>query len=124
MSTAIVGEFEWDTDRLGVTRGNMALRSRKPQKSVNECASSARARPLGISESSIPMARKSETDLSRYDLAKAERGKYAAKARRSMETIVVNKKVLKTLGGPEALVAILEALAKSIEASRKKSRAA
>ena len=70
------------------------------------------------------MARKSETDLSRYDWTKAERGKYAARARRSLETISVDKKVLKTLGGPEALIGILEALARSIEASRKKRPAA
>jgi hypothetical protein len=70
------------------------------------------------------MARKSETDLSRYDWSKSERGKYAARARRSVETILVDKKVLKTLGGPEALTGILEALARSIEASRKKRPAA
>jgi hypothetical protein len=70
------------------------------------------------------MARKSETDLSRYDWSKSERGKYAARARRSVEAILVDKKVVKTLGGPEALIGILEALARSIEASRKKRPAA
>jgi len=70
------------------------------------------------------ISRKSETDLSRYDLSKGARGKYVEKARRSFETIVVDKKVLKTLGGPEALVEILEALARSIEATKKKRRAA
>jgi hypothetical protein len=59
-------------------------------------------------ESCTAMARKSETDLSRYDWSKSERGKYAARARRSVETISVDKKVLKTLGGPEALIGILE----------------
>lgn len=52
------------------------------------------------------------------------RGRRVEKARRSLETILVDKKVLKTLGGAEALIGLLEALAKSIEASRKKHRAA
>ena len=52
------------------------------------------------------------------------RGRLVEKARRSLEMILVDKKVLKTLGGPEALIGILDALAKSIEASRKKHRAA
>jgi hypothetical protein len=60
------------------------------------------------------MARKDDTDLSRYDLSRGSRGKYAEKARRSFETIVVDKHVLKALGGPEGLYAILEALAKSM----------
>lgn len=33
------------------------------------------------------MARKSETDLSRYDLTRGMRGKYVGKARRSFETM-------------------------------------
>lgn len=70
------------------------------------------------------MARKSETDLRRYDWSKSERGKYAARVRRSVETISVDKKVLETLGGAEAVIDLLEALARSIEASRKKRRAA
>ena len=57
------------------------------------------------------MARKSETDLSRYDLTKGTRGKYLEKARRSFETIVVDKKIVAALGGPEGLTTILEALA-------------
>ena len=70
------------------------------------------------------MAGKSETDLRRYDWSKSERGKYAARVRRSVETISVDKKVLETLGGAEAVIGLLEALARSIEASRKKRRAA
>lgn len=70
------------------------------------------------------MARKSETDLSRYDLARGTRGKYAEKARRSFETIVVDKKVAATLGGPEGVTALLEALAKSLGQAKKKRRAA
>jgi hypothetical protein len=38
------------------------------------------------------MARKSETDLRRYDWSKSERGKYAARVRRSVETISIDKK--------------------------------
>jgi len=46
------------------------------------------------------------------------------KARRSVETIVVDKRVLDTLGGPKGLNTILQALAKSITQARKKRRAA
>jgi hypothetical protein len=70
------------------------------------------------------MAKKSETDLSRYDLTRGSRGKYLDKARRSFETIVVDRKVLDTLGGPEGLNAILEALAKSVSKAKKRKRAA
>ena len=70
------------------------------------------------------MARKSETDLSRYDWSKATRGKYAARARRSLEVLVVDKKVAKTLGGPDAIRAILTALANAVEDTKKKRRAA
>ncbi len=70
------------------------------------------------------MARKSETDLSRYDLSRGTRGKYAERARRSFETIVVDKKVATVLGGPEGVTALLEALAKSIAQAKKKRRAA
>jgi hypothetical protein len=70
------------------------------------------------------MARKSETDLSRYDLSKGTRGKYVEKAQRSFETIVVDKKVVAALGGAEGLRGILEALAKSVTQAKKKRRAA
>jgi hypothetical protein len=70
------------------------------------------------------MARKSETDLSRYDLARGARGKYAERARRSFETIVVDKKVAAALGGPEGVTALLEALAKSVGQAKRKRRAA
>jgi hypothetical protein len=69
------------------------------------------------------MARKRETDLSRYDLTRGTRGKYLEKARRSFETIVVDKRVAAALGGPEGLTAILEALAKSVTQAKKKRRA-
>ena len=60
------------------------------------------------------MARKNETDLSRYDLNQGARGKYLEKARRSFDTVVVDKKVLDALGGAEGLNGILEALASRV----------
>ena len=73
---------------------------------------------------STKMARKSETDLSRYDLTRGTRGKSFEKARRSFETIVVDKKIADALGGPEGVTALLEALAKSLGQAKKKRRAA
>ncbi len=70
------------------------------------------------------MARNDETDLNRYDWSKATRGKYVEKARRSFETIVIDKKTAKALGGPEAIVRILHAIAEALEPRRKKRRAA
>jgi hypothetical protein len=70
------------------------------------------------------MARKNETDLSRYDLTRGSRGKYLEKARRSFETIVIDKKVAAALGGPEGVTSVLEALAKSVTQAKKKGRAA
>ncbi len=63
-----------------------------------------------------------EIDFSRTRIV--SRGRHAARARRSLETLVVDKKTIKALGGAEAVLGILDALAKSIEASRKKRRAA
>lgn len=60
-------------------------------------------------------------EIPEADLAHARvlgRGRRVAKAKRSFETILIDKKVLETLGGPEALMGILVALANSIEASR------
>lgn len=70
------------------------------------------------------MARKSETDLSRYDLTRGARGKYFEKARRSFETIIVDKKVASALGGAEGVTALLVALARSLGQAKKKRRAA
>ena len=77
-----------------------------------------------FSGKSTKMARKSETDLSRYDLTRGTRGKYFEKARRSFETIIIDKKVAATLGGAEEVTALLEALAKSLGQAKKKRRAA
>jgi hypothetical protein len=70
------------------------------------------------------MAHKRETDLGRYDLTRGTRGKYLDKARRSFETIVVDKRVAAALGGPEGVTAVLEALAKPVTKTKKKRRAA
>ena len=71
------------------------------------------------------MARgKSETDLARYDWTRASRGKYTEKARRSLEVLVVDKKTITALGGPEAVLRILHALAQSLEPRRRKHHAA
>jgi hypothetical protein len=69
------------------------------------------------------MARKSETDLTRYGLMRGTRGKYLKKARRSFETIVVDQHVLQAVGGPEGLYAILEAMAKSMTLGKKRRAA-
>ena len=45
-------------------------------------------------------------------------------ARRSFETIVVDKKVAAALAGPEGVTALLEVLAKSLGQAKKKRRAA
>src|SRR5262249_41265430 len=52
------------------------------------------------------------------------RGKYLDKARPSVETIVVDKKVAAALGGQEGITAVLEALAKSVGQAKRKGRAA
>jgi uncharacterized DUF497 family protein len=91
-------------------------------ETASESSPPERRRPP--SGKSTKMARKSETDLSRYDLARGTRGKYFEKARRSFETIVVDKKVAAALGGPEGVTALLEALAKSLGQAKKKRRAA
>ena len=70
------------------------------------------------------MARNDETDLQRYDWSKAERGRYAQKARRSLTVLALDKRVVKTLGGPEAVARILTTLAESIEAPKKKKKSA
>jgi hypothetical protein len=70
------------------------------------------------------MARKVDTDLSRYDLTRGTRGKYFEKARRSFETIIVDKKVAAALGGAEGVTAVLEALAKSVGQAKRKRRVA
>jgi len=64
-----------------------------------------------------------EVDFS--GLGKLSRGKYAARARRSLEVIVLDKKLVKALGGPDRVAGILHALAEAVgEKKPKKRRAA
>jgi hypothetical protein len=70
------------------------------------------------------MARNDETDLRRYDWSKAERGKYAERARRSLTVLALEKRVVKALGGPDAVARILTTLADSIEPPKKKKSSA
>jgi hypothetical protein len=70
------------------------------------------------------MAQKSETDLSRYEWSKATRGKYLEKAKRSFESVLLDRKAVETLGGPDALREIVSTLAKGVREARKKRRAA
>jgi hypothetical protein len=69
------------------------------------------------------LAEMPEVDFTR--VGKLSRGKYAERARRSLEVIVVEKKVVKALGGPDRVAGILHALAGAIgEKKPKKRRAA
>jgi hypothetical protein len=64
-----------------------------------------------------------EVDFSH--LGKLSRGKYLDRARRSLEVIVLDKKLVATLGGPQQVAAILRALAGAVgEKKSKKRRAA
>lgn len=64
-----------------------------------------------------------EIDFSR--LGKLSRGKYAERARRSLEVVVLDKKLVGALGGPDRVAGILRALAEAIgENKPKKHRAA
>ena len=67
---------------------------------------------------------RSAADLSRCDLTRGTRGKYVAKARRSFETVTVDKKVLEALGGADAARDLLTALANSITVAQKRRRRA
>lgn len=64
-----------------------------------------------------------EVDFSH--LRKLSRGKYLDRARRSFEVIVLDKKLVATLGGPQQVTVILRALAGAVgEKKSKKRRAA
>lgn len=52
------------------------------------------------------------------------RGRHVAKAQRSFGSLIVDKKVLEALGGPDAVLEILQVLAASVTTARKKRRAA
>jgi hypothetical protein len=73
---------------------------------------------------------KSLREMPEVDLARLRvvgRGRQVARAKRSLEMVAIDKKIVDQLGGPDALVAILEALVKSLHATRatrRKGRAA
>jgi hypothetical protein len=69
------------------------------------------------------LAEMPEIDFSR--VGKPSRGKYAERARRSLEVLVLDKKVVTALGGPDRVAGILRALAAALgERKPKKRRAA
>jgi hypothetical protein len=73
--------------------------------------------------SKASLAEMPEVDFTR--LGKLSRGKYVERARRSLEVIVVDKKLVKALGGPDRVAGILHALAEALgEKKPKKRRAA
>ena len=57
--------------------------------------------------SKASLAEMPEVDFSR--LGKLSRGKYAQRARRSLEVIVLDKKLVARLGGPDRVAGILRA---------------
>jgi hypothetical protein len=63
-----------------------------------------------------------EVDFSR--LGKLSRGKYVERARRSLEVIVVDKKLVKALGGPDRVAGVLHALAEALGNKKPKKRRA
>jgi len=72
-------------------------------------------------------SRTSLREIPEIDLAKVKflgRGRHVEKARRSFDTLVVDRKVLDALGGPDAVINILQTLATSVSAGRKKRPAA
>jgi hypothetical protein len=73
--------------------------------------------------SKASLAEMPEVNFSR--LGKLSRGKYVERARRSLEVIVVDKKLVKALGGPDRVAGVLHALAEALgEKKPKKRRAA
>jgi hypothetical protein len=64
-----------------------------------------------------------EVDFSR--LGKLSRGRYAERARGSLEVVVLDKKLVAALGGPDRVARILRAVADAVgEKKPKKRRAA
>ncbi|HEY1690987.1 MAG TPA: hypothetical protein VGG39_02430 [Polyangiaceae bacterium] len=73
--------------------------------------------------SKASLAEMPEVDFSR--MGKPSRGKYAEKARRSLEVVVLDKKIVAALGGPDRVAGILRALADALgDKKPRKSRAA
>jgi len=72
-------------------------------------------------------SRASLREIPEIDLSSARvlgRGRLVEKARRSFDSLIVDKRVLKALGGQDAVIAILEVLAKSVQAGRRRRPAA
>jgi hypothetical protein len=83
-------------------------------------------RKKSIQKTSEP-SRSSLREIPELDLSKSKllgRGRHVEKARRSFDTIVVDRKVLEALGGADAVLNILQTLAISVTAGRKKRTAA
>jgi hypothetical protein len=73
--------------------------------------------------SKASLAEMPEVDFSR--LGKLSRGKYAERARRSLEIVVLDKKLVASLGGADKVAGILRALAEALgDGKPKKHRAA
>jgi len=73
--------------------------------------------------SKASVAEMPEVDFSR--VGKLSRGRYAERARRSLEVVVLDKKLVAALGGPDRVAGILRAVADAVgEKKPKKRRAA
>jgi hypothetical protein len=72
--------------------------------------------------SKASLAEMPEVDFSRF--GKLSRGKYAERARRSLEVVVLDKKLVATLGGADRVAGILRALADAIGEKKPKRRRA
>jgi hypothetical protein len=72
--------------------------------------------------SKASLAEMPEVDFSR--LGKLSRGKYTERARRSLEVVVLDKKLVAALGGPDAVAGILRALAGAVGEKRNRRRRA
>jgi len=72
--------------------------------------------------SKASLAEMPEIDFSR--VGKLSRGKYAERARRSLEVVVLDKKLVASLGGPDRVAGILHALAEAIGDNKPKRRRA
>jgi hypothetical protein len=72
--------------------------------------------------SKASLAEMPEVDFSR--IGKLSRGKYAERARRSLEVVVLDKTIVTALGGPDRVAGILRALAAAVGEKKPKRRPA
>jgi hypothetical protein len=70
--------------------------------------------------SKASLAEMPEIDFSRF--RKVSRGKHAERARRSLEVVVLDKKLVAALGGADRVAGILRALADAIGEKKPKKR--